>query len=401
MHRTSVIGRLGCRGFSSTIHEVSPTAAIKDAAPIAITARAIRDLTLAETEQMLRAAGERPFRARQIMSWLWQRNAESFAAMTDLPMELREWLAANWTLEAPDACVSEVVRSADGTRKLLIRAGGEAVESVIIPADERTTLCISSQAGCAMGCEFCATARMGLRRNLAASEILGQILAARSCLAEGETLTNYVFMGMGEPLANYQRLARALTIMTEPWGMGISPRRITVSTVGLIPMMERLLAEFQVNLAVSLHATTDELRDRIAPINRRYPLGELIEACRGLPLARRRRIMFEYVMLDGVNDSDTEARRLARMLGPLRAKVNLIFFNPFPGAPFAPSPRTRVEAFQAVLHRGNLTATIRESRGRDIAAACGQLYAEHQQGGSTVTVQKRWTEVTQRKRERN
>ena len=344
--------------------------------------REIRDLTLAETEQVVRDAGERPFRAGQIMGWLWRRGAESFAAMTDLPAGLRDWLSANWAFETTDARVIEVARSGDGTRKLLIRAGAEAIESVIIPAGERTTLCISSQAGCAMGCEFCATARMGLRRNLAASEILGQIIAARRYLAEGETLTNYVFMGMGEPLANYQRLARALTIMTAPWGMGISPRRITVSTVGLIPLMERLLAEFQVNLAVSLHATTDELRDRLAPINKRYPLAQLIQACSELPLARRRRIMFEYVMLDGVNDSDAEARRLARMLGPLRAKVNLIFFNPFPEAPFAPSPRARVEAFQALLHRGNLTATIRESRGQDIAAACGQLFAEHERSGS-------------------
>jgi 23S rRNA (adenine2503-C2)-methyltransferase len=356
-------------------------ATIQSPAPAGSAAREIRDLTLVEAEQMLRSIGEPPFRARQIMGWLWQRGAESFDAMTNLPGELRAWLATNWTLEAADAPVIEVARSTDGTRKLLLRAGAEAIESVIIPADERTTLCISSQAGCAMGCEFCATARMGLRRNLGASEILGQILAARRYLAKGETLTNYVFMGMGEPLANYQRLARALTIMTAPWGMGISARRITVSTVGLIPMMERLLTEFQVNLAVSLHATTDELRNRIAPINRRYPLAELIEACGSLPLARRRRIMFEYVMLDGVNDSDNEARRLARMLGPLRAKVNLIFFNPFPGAAFGPSPRARVEAFQALLHRGNLTATIRESRGRDIAAACGQLFAEHDGDG--------------------
>jgi 23S rRNA (adenine2503-C2)-methyltransferase len=360
---------------------VSSTATFDTAVPASGAMREIRDLTLAEAEQVIREAGERPFRAGQIMGWLWRRGAESFAAMTDLPAELRDWLTANWAFETTDARVLEVARSDDGTRKLLIRAGAEAIESVIIPAGERTTLCISSQAGCAMGCEFCATARMGLRRNLAASEILGQVIAARRYLAEGETLTNYVFMGMGEPLANYQRLARALTIMTAPWGMGISPRRITVSTVGLIPLMERLLAEFQVNLAVSLHATTDELRDRIAPINKRYPLAQLIQACSELPLARRRRIMFEYVMLDGVNDSDAEARRLARMLGPLRAKVNLIFFNPFPEAPFAPSPRERVEAFQALLHRGNLTATIRESRGQDIAAACGQLFAEHERGG--------------------
>jgi 23S rRNA (adenine2503-C2)-methyltransferase len=353
----------------------------KLARDVSIPARDIRDLTLAEAEALLGAIGEPPFRAKQILHWLWTRGSDSFDAMTDLPSDLRQWLKANCILEAAEARVIEVARAIDGTRKLLIRAGAEAIESVIIPMGERTTLCISSQAGCAMGCEFCATARMGLQRNLEASEILGQIMAARRYLNPGETFTNYVFMGMGEPLANYHRLARALTIMTAPWGIGISPRRITVSTVGLIPMMERLLVDFQVNLAVSLHATTDALRDRIAPINRRYPLPALIEACRNLPMARRRRITFEYVMLDGVNDSDLEARRLVQMLGPLRAKINLIFFNPFPDAPFGPSPRRRVEAFQALLHQGNLTATIRESRGQDIAAACGQLYAEHQRDG--------------------
>jgi 23S rRNA (adenine2503-C2)-methyltransferase len=217
---------------------------------------------------------------------------------------------------------------------------------------------------------------MGLHRNLAAREILGQLMAARRELDPGEILTNYVFMGMGEPLANYPRLHRALTIMTSDWGLGISPRRITVSTVGLVPSMDRLLADFPVNLAVSLHATTDEVRDRIAPINLRHPLHVLIDACKALPIARRRRITFEYVMLAGVNDSTDDARRLAKMLAPMRAKVNLIFFNPFPDSPFAPSSREIVEGFQAILHRGSLTATIRESRGRDIAAACGQLYAE-------------------------
>ncbi|MBF6559499.1 MAG: 23S rRNA (adenine(2503)-C(2))-methyltransferase RlmN [Candidatus Binataceae bacterium] len=335
----------------------------------------IRDLALGELEQFVVEAGERAFRARQIMAWLWRRGAESFAAMRDLPAPLRERLAARFTIGS--GAPAHVARSTDGTRKLLIRLGdAEEIESVIIPTDGRTTLCVSSQAGCAMACEFCATARMGLHRNLAPGEILGQIIAARRELFAGETLTNYVFMGMGEPLANYERLKRALATMIAPWGMGVSPRRITVSTVGLVPAMERLLAEFAVNLAVSLHATTDEVRDRIAPINRRYPLRALIDACAGLPIARRRRITFEYVMLEDVNDSSEDARRLARMLAPLRAKVNLIFFNPFPGAAFTPSPRARVEAFQAILHRGNLTATLRESRGRDIAAACGQLYAE-------------------------
>jgi 23S rRNA (adenine2503-C2)-methyltransferase len=337
--------------------------------------RDIRELTLAELEQAMAAAGERTFRARQIMHRLWARDAQDFAAMPEVPAALRQYLNEHFKIDrAPAAAVA---RSADGTRKILLRLGdGEQIESVIIPMDGRTTLCVSSQAGCAMACGFCATARMGLHRNLTAAEILGQIAAARRHLEPDETLTNYVFMGMGEPLANYPRLSRALTVMTAEWGLGISPRRITVSTVGLVPMMDRLLTDFQVNLAVSLHATDDELRNRLAPINRRWPLDALIGACAKLPLNRRRRITFEYVMLDGVNDWAHQARQLVRMLAPLRAKVNLIFFNPFEGAPFRPSPRARVEDFQAILHRGNLTATIRESRGGDVAAACGQLYAE-------------------------
>ena len=335
----------------------------------------LRDFSLDELEGIVREAGERPFRARQITGWLWSRGAESFDMMHDLPALLREKLKEQFSIGS--AAKVHVARSTDGTRKLLIRLGdAEEIESVIIPTDGRRTLCISSQAGCAMGCSFCATARMGLHRNLGATEILGQVMAARRELDPGEILTNYVFMGMGEPLANYPRLHRALTVMTSEWGMGISPRRITVSTVGLAPSMDRLLADFPVHLAVSLHATTDEVRDRIAPINRRFPLRVLIDACKALPIARRRRITFEYVMLAGVNDSLDDARRLVKMLAPLRAKVNLIFFNPFPGTPFVPSSREQVEAFQAILHRGNLTATIRESRGRDIAAACGQLYAE-------------------------
>jgi 23S rRNA (adenine2503-C2)-methyltransferase len=227
-----------------------------------------------------------------------------------------------------------------------------------------------------MACEFCATARMGLHRNLTSSEMLAQIFAARRELAATEELTNFVFMGMGEPLANYPRLTRTLAIMTSEWGMGISPRRITVSTVGLVPMMERLLSETPVNLAVSLHATTNELRDRLAPINQRYPLEVLLDACRNLPIKRRSRITFEYVMLAGVNDSLVDARRLLKLLAPLRGKVNLIFFNPLPDSPLRSSSRAAVELFQAILKNGNLTATIRESRGLDIAAACGQLYAE-------------------------
>ena len=342
--------------------------------------RDVRELMLDELEQFVVAADERTFRARQVMGWLWQRGADSFEAMSDLSAEFRAQLRNHFRIsEIPAASVA---KSSDGTRKLLVAlADGEAIESVIIPAGSRVTLCLSSQAGCAMACEFCATARMGLHRNLTAAEIIGQIAAARRELESGEQLTNYVFMGMGEPLANYPRLTRALSIMTSEWGMGISPRRVTVSTVGLVPAMERLLAEFpSVNLAVSLHATTDELRDRLAPINQRYPLKRLIEACRGLPIKRRDRVTFEYVMLAGINDSADDARRLVRLLGQLKAKVNLIIFNPFPGARFAPSTRAAVEGFQAILRQGNLTATIRESRGQDIGAACGQLYAERQSG---------------------
>ncbi len=261
-----------------------------------------RDLTLEEVEQLVARIGERGYRARQILHWVHARGAQSFDEMRDLPATLRNYLKQNFTIGHPVS--SFVSRSSDGTRKLLIELDdAEEIESVIIPTESRVTLCMSSQVGCAMACEFCATARMGLHRNLTSSEMLSQIVAARRELAADEELTNFVFMGMGEPLANYPRLVRTLAIMTSDWGMAISPRRITVSTVGLVPMMERLLNETPVNLAVSLHATTNELRDRLAPINKRYPLEVLLDACRNLPIKRRSRITFEYVMLAGVNDS--------------------------------------------------------------------------------------------------
>jgi len=338
--------------------------------------RDIRDLMLAELEQIVIAAGQPRFRANQLAQWLYTRRVESFDEMSNLPADFREYLKQYFKLLP--LTVATVDRSIDGTTKLLLSlADASEIESVIIPTPGRATLCISSQAGCAMNCAFCATAKMGLERNLTCTEIIGEVIAASRRLEEGRQLTNYVFMGMGEPLANYPRLLRALTIMTSPWGMGISPRRITVSTVGLVPMIEKLMAETSVHLAVSLTATTNELRDRLAPVNRRYPLEQLFEACRRLDLGRRR-ITFEYVMLAGVNDSPADAARLVKLMAPLRAKVNLIFFNPFTGSEFRPSSREAVERFQAVLLKGNLTATIRESRGGDIAAACGQLRVEHQ-----------------------
>ena len=354
----------------------------------------IRDRSLEELEQVVTGAGERSFRAKQLAGWIYGRGVESFDAMLDLPKGFRDHLKHHFKIGS--GATATVARSSDGTRKLLVRlADAEAIESVIIPSREleatpageklnqlnqRITLCMSSQAGCAMACEFCATARMGLHRNLTVSEIVSQVFLARRELAADEHLTNYVFMGMGEPLANYPRLIKALTIMTSEWGIGISPRRITVSTVGIVPMMERLITEIPVRIAVSLHATTDELRDRLAPINQRYPLEVLLDACKRLPLKHRERITFEYVMLRGVNDSIDDAKRLVKLLSPLRGKVNLIFFNAFEGSGFATSSRAAVEDFQAILRKGNLTATIRESRGLDIAAACGQLYAEQCRG---------------------
>jgi len=342
--------------------------------------REIQDLSRAELEAWCAGVGEPPYRAAQILAWVHRKEAESFATMSSLSRALRAKLAAEFIIGrlAP----SVVADATDGTRKLLFRLPGEraaAIESVLIPqferadgARDRLTLCISSQAGCGMGCAFCATARMNLVRNLTPAEIVGQVRAGR-VLAAPRAVTNIVFMGMGEPLANYDAVSTALEILSAEWGFAISPRRITVSTVGLVPAIARLIAETRVNLAVSLSATTETQRTRLMPVNRRYSLAALLAACRALPLPRRKRITFEYVMLGGENDSDADARRLVRLLHGLRAKVNLIPFNPFPGAGFLPSPRERIVRFQALLRAHGLNATVRESRGQDIQAACGQL----------------------------
>lgn len=267
-----------------------------------------------------------------------------------------------------------MAHAADDTRKLLFKLGADAsVEAVLIPDPPRLTLCISSQAGCAMGCRFCATARLGLRRNLGPTGIVGQVLGARELLRPGERISNLVFMGMGEPLANYDAVVEAIRILMADWGLGLSGRRITVSTVGLVPALQRLVRETPVQVAISLSATTDEQREHLMPVNRRYPLRVLFDACRTLPIAQRRRITFEYVMLDGVNDSMDDVRRLVSLLHGIRAKVNLIPFNPFSGAGFAGSPRPTIARFQAALLSRGVHATVRESRGRDIQAACGQL----------------------------
>ncbi len=330
-------------------------------------------------------AGEAPYRAGQILQWVHRRGAPDWEAMTNLPRPLRARLAEAFTLRrlAP----AMVACATDGTRKLLfdLAPGPDGrpavVESVLIPdverangAPDRLTLCISSQAGCGMGCGFCATAQLGLIRNLRPAEIVGQVRAGID-LGSPQPLTNLVLMGMGEPLANYDAVVRALEILTAEWGYGISPRRITVSTVGLAPLIPRFIEETRVNLAVSLHAPTDRQRERLVPVNRRYPLVELMAACRAVPLPRRKRITFEYVLIAGENDADGDARALVGLLHGLRAKVNLIHWNPFPGAAFAATSAERVLRFQAVLRDHGVSTSVRVSRGRDIQAACGQLAA--------------------------
>lgn len=341
----------------------------------------VHALTPAALEPVLAELGAPAYRARQVLAWIYGRGVADPTEMSDLPRELRAALAER--LRGPAVETSHVARSCDGTAKLLLRLGDtEVVEGVLIPDDDRLTLCVSSQVGCGMGCDFCATARLGLRRNLEVEEIVGQIVRAREHLGREKVgpgqLTNLVFMGMGEPLHNLDRLLPALDILTSPWGLGISPRRITVSTVGLLPQMRRLLDATKVHLAVSLSATTEEKRRALMPVTKKYGLAELMETCRTLPLPRRKRITFEYVMLQGENDTDADARRLVGLLHGIRAKVNLILFNRFPGAPFEPSPREQVERFQSILLEHGVHATIRESRGPDIAAACGQLAAQHE-----------------------
>lgn len=329
-------------------------------------------MTPATLRPWLAERGSPAYRATQILTWAYRRRAASFAAMSDLPQALRDALAADFAL--PALTPKLVAHSNDDTRKLLFELDQRAaIESVLIPDAPRLTLCISSQAGCGMACAFCATARLGLLRNLSATEIVGQVLAAQQLLRPDERITNVVFMGMGEPLANYDALVQAIEILGAEWGVGLSARRITVSTVGLVPAMQRLVGDTNVNLAVSLSGTTDVQREQIMPINKRYPLATLMAMCRSLPIPQRRRITFEYVMLAGVNDSLDDAARLAHLLRGIRSKVNLIPFNPFPDAGFTCSPEAVILRFQEHLLAAGLNATIRRSRGRDIQAACGQL----------------------------
>jgi 23S rRNA (adenine2503-C2)-methyltransferase len=341
----------------------------------------LRSLPQEHLANLVAALGERPFRARQLYRWLHLKGAATLDEMTDVPRALREALAARTDLVTLERATEQ--RSSDGTIKWTWRTrDGKLVESVYMPEPGRKTLCVSSQVGCAVGCTFCLTGTMGLARNLTPGEIVEQVHRANRRIVElgdGEgprPLTNLVFMGMGEPLANYRSLKVALDILLSGDGPNFSHRHVTVSTSGLVPVMRRLGEETQVKLAVSLNATTDAQRDAIMPINRRYPMAELLRACREFPMKQGRRITFEYVLLGGVNDAVEDAERLARLLRGIPAKVNLIPYNANPGLDFAAPAPERVEAFQAVLIARSVTAVVRKNRGRDISAACGQLAAE-------------------------
>jgi len=320
-------------------------------------------------------------RAKQLWHWIYNRGITDFAAMTDIAKAQRPWLAERFVISRPEVVTAQV--STDGTRKWLLRTGdGNEFEMVFIPDADRGTLCVSSQVGCTLNCRFCHTGTMRLVRNLEPSEIVGQVMLARDSLGEwpsspeGRMLTNIVMMGMGEPLYNFDNVRDALKIVMDGDGLGLSKRRITLSTSGVVPMMERAGEEIGVNLAVSLHAVTKEVRDEIVPLNRKYGIEELLEACAAYPGANNaRRITFEYVMLKEKNDSDEDARELVRLIRKhkLPAKVNLIPFNPWPGAPYECSDEERIRAFSNIIFEAGISAPVRTPRGRDIDAACGQL----------------------------
>jgi len=339
-------------------------------------------LDRAELAAELARIGEPPFRARQLWHWIYHRGATDFAEMTTLAKSFRADLAERYVVSRPRAVVDR--QSIDGTRKWLLGfADGQEAETVHIPEEDRGTLCVSSQIGCTLTCRFCHTGTQRLVRNLSAAEILGQIMLARDSLQEwpsppdGRLISNIVMMGMGEPLYNYDNVAKALRIVMDGEGISISKRKITLSTAGVVPMIRRAGAELGVNLAISLHAVTDELRDRIVPINKKYPIAELMDACRSYPgLSNARRITFEYVMLKGVNDSPADARALIKLIEGVPAKVNLIPFNAWPGAPFECSSNAAIAAFSDIVFEAGYASPVRTPRGRDIMAACGQLKSE-------------------------
>jgi len=328
-----------------------------------------------ELEDLAVELGASRYRGRQLATWIYRKSVFDLEVMTDLPKDFRQLLAERAVVELAE--IERETPSADGSRKLVFLLTGAArISSVLMPDDDRITLCVSTQVGCGFACGFCLTGVMGLERNLNAGEIVSQVLAANRLLEkESRRVTHIVFMGMGEPLANYAAVVKAIRILTDAkLGLGYSPRRITVSTVGLVPGIDKLgREELKVNLAISLHATTDEVRSRLMPVNRSFDLAALMAAVKRYPLASRQRVFFEYVMLEDVNDTLDDAERLVRLLRGVKAKVNLIPFNDWEGARFRRPPLARILAFQSVLLDAGITTTVRWSKGEDIGAACGQL----------------------------
>jgi 23S rRNA (adenine2503-C2)-methyltransferase len=331
------------------------------------------DLLPSELEDTVASLGAPRYRARQVAGWIYRKGVTDWSDMTDLPRDFRQSLSEHAFIGVPD--IERRTPSRDGSEKLVFRfPDGARVQSVLMPDDDRLTLCVSTQVGCGFACAFCFTGTMGLERNLGAGEIVGQFVGAARTLGAARRITHVVYMGMGEPLANYQATVKSLRILTDPQAVGLSPRRVTVSTVGLVGGIERLAREnLRVNLAISLHATSNEIRDRIMPVNRGFAIEELLAACRRFPLPVRQRMTFEYVLLEGVNDAPADARRLVRLLKGIRAKVNLIPFNDWEGSRWSRPPLPRILAFQALLLEHGITATVRWSKGEDLGAACGQL----------------------------
>ena len=335
----------------------------------------LRNLTLEELKGWAAQWGLEPYRGDQVFRWIFMPGVETFDQMTNIAKRWRDRLNEMATLSRLEIQATETSR--DGTRKFLFGLeDGERIESVLIPEKGHYTLCISSQVGCAQQCRFCYTGRMGFRRDLKAAEIVNQVLAVRAALPAGDRpLTNVVLMGMGEPLANFENTLKALSILLSPQGLQLSPRHLTLSTAGLIPQMDLLGRSSPVNLAVSLNAADDATRDQLMPVNRRYPIPALIEACRRYPLSPRKRITFEYILIQGVNNSPASARLLSERLQGIKAKINLIPFNPHQGIDFRPPAEKHIAAFQDVLIQRHFTVMVRRSKGADISAACGQLHA--------------------------
>jgi 23S rRNA (adenine2503-C2)-methyltransferase len=344
--------------------------------------RDIRELTYEELSVLLRSWGEPPYRARQVWEWLWRHLVSDFSQMTNLPQALQARLAEEFTAREPAPGALQL-DAEEGTEKVLLHlADGEAIEAVLMREDDRRTVCISTQVGCPVSCAFCATGKMGYVRDLTAAEIAGQVLHfARRLREAGERVTHVVIMGMGEPLLNYEATLRAVRNLNDPRGFALGARRFTISTVGVVPGIYQLAEEgLQVNLAVSLHAPYDKLREELVPLARRWPIREVLVAADAYVAATGRRVTYEYVLLSGVNDGLTEARRLARLLRGRLAHVNLIPFNPAPGLEFKRPSEVRVEAFKKELLRHGVDVTVRRSRGVKIQAGCGQLRAHHIEG---------------------